>query len=79
MHHAAPEVLGTWIREDARILIVEDQMHRQIKFREWLGYSNPNVKIVSTASAAIATLQPSERAYDYILWTEICYTASVSR
>jgi len=41
-------------------------MYRQIRFREWLGYANPNVKIVSTASAAIATLRPGERAYDYI-------------
>ena len=49
------------IPTDARVLVVEDQMHRQIKFREWLGYSNANVKIVSTASAAIARFQHGER------------------
>jgi DNA-binding NarL/FixJ family response regulator len=67
MHHEArrrSSIPG--IREDVHFLIVEDQLYRQIRFREWLGYANPNVKIVSTASAAIATLQPDERAYDYI-------------
>lgn len=54
-HRGGPRYLE--IPTDARVLVVEDQMHRQIKFREWLGYSNANVKIVSTASAAIEEFQ----------------------
>jgi hypothetical protein len=68
MQHAdGPRYLE--IRSDAHVLVVEDQMHRQIRFREWFGYGNPNVKVVSTASGATAELG-NRPQFDFLFFAD---------